>query len=85
MEPEDELHTQLKKADLDGAFTVVWHSTGHGSNATLVAAELGTGAQRQQRRPAHTSKPATKAALHEYGRVGGRYSPARRVQFRARS
>ena len=52
MEAKDELPSKLKKKH-HREIIVYPHSRGGGSNATLVAAGLGTGEQRQEGQPAH--------------------------------
>ena len=85
MEAKDELHSKLKKNHHHREIIVCQHSRGGGSNATLVAAGLGTGEQRQEGQPAHTgqpthtSGPTAKLRLSAYSRSDGYYSSARRV------
>ena len=88
MEAKDELYSKLKKND-HREIIVCQHSRGGGSNATLVAAGLGTWEQRQKGQPAHTGQPThtsgltAKLRLPAYIRSDGYYSSARRVPSRA--
>ena len=89
MEAKDELHSKIKKTHHHREIIVCQRSRGGGSNATLVAAGLGTGEQRHEGQaahtgqPSHTSGPTAKLRLSAYSRSDGYYSSARRVPFRA--
>ena len=83
-----QVHSKLKKTHHHREIIVCQRSRG-GSNATLVAAGLGTGGQRHEGQPAHTGRPThtsgptAKLRLSAYSRSDGYYSSARRVPFRA--